>query len=139
MTRFATKSLVMTAALAALAVGASAQSMKAEIPFTFRAGGAVLPAGSYRISVDNDGRSAIRVANLHSKKAVMVAPRYRQDAPKASVAGHPKLWFACAGSSCVLTTVWNGVDNTALVVGSPASGKEMAEIRVVDLTVIKTE
>src|SRR5436190_1320450 len=50
MKRFATKSIVLAAALAAVAVGASAQSLlKAEIPFTFRAGDAVLAAGSYRV------------------------------------------------------------------------------------------
>src|SRR2546421_10104010 len=101
MKHFATKTLVMTAALAAIAVGASAQSMNAEIPFTFRAGGAVLAAGSYRIHADSsaNGSSVIRLTSNDTNKGVMLAPHYRRDAPKAT-SGEPKLWFACTGSSC---------------------------------------
>jgi hypothetical protein len=138
MKRFATKTFVMTAVLAACAAGASAQSMKAEIPFTFRAGGAVLAAGTYRIDV---GNTVVRVSNSDTRKSIAVMPRYRRDVEKSAVAGgSAKLWFSCAGSSCVLTSLWNGADASALVVGSPASaGKEMAEMRVVNLTVVKTE
>src|SRR5882724_6641619 len=140
MKRFATKTLVMTAALAALAVGASAQSMNAEIPFTFRAGDAVLAAGSYRIHAPTaNGSSVIRLTNNDTRKGIILMPHYRSDAPKAS-SGEPKLWFACAGSSCVLTTVWNGASHTAQVVGSPArAGKEIAETRVVSMTAVKSE
>src|SRR5882724_6413699 len=114
MKRFATKTLVMTAALAVLAVGASAQSMTAEIPFTFRAGGAVLAAGSYRIHVDrtSNNSSVIRLSNSDTKKGVMVMPRYRRDVAKSwAAAGAPKLAFECTGSNCALTTVWNGSDS----------------------------
>src|SRR3954449_7836656 len=137
MKRFATKTFVMTAALAAFAVGASAQSMKAEIPFTFRAGGAVLAAGTYQINL---GNTVVRVRNADTGKGIAVMPQYRHDVDKNAVAGAAKLWFACAGSNCVLTSLWNGADASAVVLGSPASaGKEMAEIRVVNLTVVKTE
>src|SRR5437763_15428597 len=115
MTRFATKSLVMTAALAALAVGASAQSMKAEIPFPFRAGGAVLPAGSYRINLGTDGRPVVGVESLDTRKAVMVVTHYRSDVPRDVAAGAPKLWFACTAANCVLTRVWNGEGPTAVI------------------------
>ena len=134
MKRFATKTLVLTAALAAVAVGASAASMNVEIPFTFRAGTAVLAAGSYRVHEGSsaNGSTVVQLTNRDTKRSVMLAPSYRRDAPKASN-GQPKLW--CAGSNCVLTTVWNGADRAALVVGSPAhAGKAMAETRVVTMT-----
>lgn len=137
MKRFATKTFVMTAALAAFAVGASAQPMKAEIPFTFRAGGAVLAAGTYRIDA---GNTVVRVSNSETRRSIALMPHYRRDVDKNAAAGAPKLWFSCAGSSCVLTSLWNGADASELVVGSPAkAGNEMAEIRVVNLTVVKTE
>jgi hypothetical protein len=137
MKRFATKTFVMTAALAALAVGASAQSMKAEIPFTFRAGGAVLAAGTYRIDA---GNTVVRVSNSDTRRSIAVLPHYRRDVDKNAAAGSPKLWFSCAGSNCALTSLWNGEGASAMVVGSPVSaGKEIAEIRVVNLTVVKTE
>jgi len=140
MKRFATKTFVMTAVLAACAAGASAQSMKAEIPFTFRAGGAVLAAGTYRIDVSIADNSVVHLRNMDTRKSVMVMPQYRHDVDKNVAAGAAKLWFACGGSSCVLTTVWNGSGASALVVGSPASAKnEIAETRVVNLTVVKTE
>ena len=140
MKHFATKTFVMTAVLAACAVGASAQSMNAEIPFTFRAGGAVLAAGTYQVDLSVADHSVVHLRNLDTKKSVMVMPRYRHDVDKNVAAGAPKLWFACGGSNCVLTTVWNGSDASALVVGSPASAKnEIAETRIVNLTVVKTE
>jgi len=114
--------------------------MTAEIPFNFRAGGAVLSAGTYQVSASSGAHTAVRLANVDTKKSAMVVTQYRSDAPKASGAGHPKLWFACVASNCVLTSVWNGSDTTVQVVGSPArSGKEIAEIREVNLTVVKTE
>src|ERR1700741_371172 len=103
MKRFATKTFVMTAVLAACAAGASAQSMKAEIPFTFRAGGAVLAAGTYRIDV---GNTVVRVTNSDTRNTIAVMSHYRRDVDKDAAGGPPKLWFACAGSSCVLTSLW---------------------------------
>src|SRR5689334_1552615 len=105
MKRFATKTFVMTAVLAASAAGASAQSMKAEIPFTFRAGDAVLAAGTYRIDV---GNTVVRVTNADTRTGIAMMPQYRRDVDKNAVDGPPKLWFSCAGSSCVLTTLWTG-------------------------------
>ena len=85
MKRFATKAFVMTAALAALAVGASAQSMKAEIPFTFRAGDAVLAAGTYRIDV---GNTVVRVTNSDTRKTIALMPHYRSDVDRNAAAAH---------------------------------------------------
>jgi len=129
----------MTAALAAFAVGASAESLKAEIPFTFRAANTVLPAGSYQVNVDNGSTVVIRVLNTDTKEGVITAPRYRRDVPGGAVGG-AKLFFACTESNCVLTTLWNGSDGSAMVVGSPAKArKERTEARVVNLTSAKTE
>jgi hypothetical protein len=136
MKRFTMKSLVVAAALAAAAVSASAQSLNAEIPFSFKAGDAVLTAGSYRINV---GNTLVRLTNMDTKKSAMVTSRYRTDV-KYSAAGDAKLWFECTGSNCVLSKLWNGVGNSAVVVGAPAkAGKEVAEIRVVSLTAAKAE
>src|SRR5713226_8291565 len=100
MKRFATKSLVLAAALAAVAVGASAQSMKAEIPFTFRAGGAVLAAGSYRVHVGSPSNNyVIRLENSDTNKSILIVSQYRRDVGKAA-GSDPKLWFGCAGSNC---------------------------------------
>jgi len=139
MKRFATKSLVMAAALVAVAVGASAQSMKAEIPFAFRAGGAVLAPGSYRVSVSSRANnSVIHLTSRDTNKSILILSLYKSDV--SNPAGDPKLWFACAGGNCVLTSVWNGEDHSAMVVGYPArAAKETAEIRVVTLTAVKAE
>ena len=117
MKRFTMKSLVVAAALAAAAVSASAQSLNAEIPFNFRAGDAVLAAGTYRINVGSADTSVVRLMNMDTKKSAMVVPRYRRDLDKQSASGAPKLWFACTGSSCVLSSLWNGEGSSALVIG----------------------
>jgi len=139
MKRFTMKSLVVTAALAAAAVSASAQSLSAEIPFNFRAGDAVLAAGTYRIHVGSADFSLVRISNMDTGKSVVLVPRYQRDVDKNAASGAAKLWFECTGSSCVLNSLWNGAGSTALVIGGGARRKEVAEIRVVNLTTVKGE
>src|SRR5271169_4577719 len=50
MTNFTMKMMVAAATVVVAAGTASAQNLKADIPFTFRAGGKVMAAGTYRVS-----------------------------------------------------------------------------------------
>ncbi len=49
MKKLTTKLMIAAAALVVAAGAASAQTMKAEIPFAFRAGDKVMAAGTYRV------------------------------------------------------------------------------------------
>ena len=50
MKNLANKLMVVAAAMAAVAGTVSAQSMKAEVPFSFKVSGTVMPAGTYMVT-----------------------------------------------------------------------------------------
>ena len=143
MKRFTTKSLVLAAAFAAVAVGASAQTLSAEIPFNFRMGDAAMAPGAYQFNIGygSSGVARIQMTSIETKKSVLVLPQSRRDAAKAWIAaGVPKLAFSCAEGNCALTTVWTGTDSTALVLAAPRrKNHDTAEIRVVTLNGVKAE
>ena len=106
MKRFTTKSLVLAAAFAAVAVGASAQTLSAEIPFNFRMGDAAMAPGAYQFNIGygSSGVARIQMTSIETKKSVLVLPQSRRDAAKAWIAaGVPKLAFSCAEGNCALT------------------------------------
>ena len=65
-----TSALKLAAVTLTVAAGcASAQGLKAEIPFTFKAGGAVLPAGSYELT-ESTGTKHLLMRNMNNLKAI---------------------------------------------------------------------
>lgn len=115
--------LFAVATLAAAAVGASAQTYKADIPMAFRAGGKLLTPGTYDfvVSLGPSGQHTVIVRNHHAvKQAAMLATVPGSDAPKAwRNAGTPKIGFECASQSCSLTRLYNGRDVSAYQFPAP--------------------
>jgi len=110
-----TNLMIATAALAAVAGSASAQSLKAEIPFTFRAGNAVMAPGEYRVNVSSTaGRSLVTLYNLDNRKSAMIV-NFTVDkaSPREIASGASKLAFDCAGRDCVLRNLWRDGDGVA--------------------------
>ena len=71
-----TNCMIAVAALAAAAGSASAQVLKAEIPFTFRAGKALMPPGSYELNLGAaPSRTFFILRNAQTKASVMLADR----------------------------------------------------------------
>jgi hypothetical protein len=104
-----TNLMIAAAALTVLAAGASAQSLKAEIPFTFRAGNATLLPGAYRVDVTTSaGGQYVTLRGLDHKAAVILTNFSADLSPKAGADGHPMLGFECAGHTCVLRNLWRG-------------------------------
>ncbi len=101
---------IAAAALAVAAGTASAQIYKAEIPVTFRAGGAMMLPGAYEVRVQsgNAGIPQVFVRNLDDyKQQVVLIPTPGNDAPKAwRDAGKPVFAFECAEGRCVLRNLW---------------------------------
>ena len=86
---------------------ASAQALKAEIPFAFQAGGKTMAPGSYRIDYASSLQQVIRLDNQDARSAVLVLPESRQDAPKAwAASGKPMASFACNDAGCELAQLW---------------------------------
>jgi hypothetical protein len=129
-----TNALKMAAVTLTVAAGcASAQELKADIPFTFKAGGAVLPAGSYRIS-DQNGMRYIRLRNEDTRKSVLLIPIAGSNPSKAwKSEGTPKLGFVCGDGRCSLNQLWDGTGSTRDF-STPGFGKDTnTHISFIDL------
>jgi len=112
MTNF-TKNLMIAAAALMVAAGvAGAQTIKAEIPFGFRAAGSVLPAGSYSVKSSSlsGGNVAVTLANQDTGHSVITMP-YAHDAQKSGDVPLA-LTFECTGTDCVLVGVAPGSGQT---------------------------
>jgi hypothetical protein len=137
-----TRLMVAAAALAVVAGSAAAQSYKAEIPVTFRAGEKLMLPGSYELRVDRSagGIPQVFVRNLDRNTAIALIPRPGADAPKAwRDAGNPMLAFECAEGRCVMRSLWTGSDDaTYAFPGSiTPGGDSKAAFMLVTMTHVK--
>jgi hypothetical protein len=82
---------------------ASAQNMKAEIPFDFQAAGARMLAGSYEIKSQYTpgGAPMVQIRNVDNRRSVMALP-FAQDV-LATPGNEAKLTFLCAEGRCELS------------------------------------
>ncbi|HTS60477.1 MAG TPA: hypothetical protein VMH28_00560 [Candidatus Acidoferrales bacterium] len=109
-----TTKLMITAAVLTIATGvASAQSLRAEIPFAFRAGDKVMAPGTYQVTTSAQ-RQYVIISNFENKQSVVVLAAGKATPPKAwEAAGNPMMTFECA-SRCELTRLWTGPGYDAL-------------------------
>lgn len=140
MKRLMTRSMFAAAALAVAAVGASAQTLNAEIPFTFRAGSTVMAPGSYELSRSTNGGHYFILSNRESKKAIILMSPSQRDPAKAWVsAAKPLLSFECVEAQCALRELWTGQGASYRFTG-PRPGPEMSvHITEILLTRAKAE
>ena len=130
---------IAAAAIVAAAGSASAQNLKADIPFTFRAANTTMLPGSYDVKIERSGGSGYLVLfNADNHKSVILAQYVIGDPSKTWKAeGTPKLGFECAGERCVLREAWPGYDAPSyrfrgpkLESGEPTRVAEIAMTRV---------
>jgi len=117
-----TKIMIAAATLAITAGIAPAQPMKAEIPFTFRAGRTVLPAGTYSVDM-KCSQHLLYIWNHQGGPTIILLAGAGQNATKEwKAVGDPVLAFECGAGHCVLTQAWAGPDNFAFSLARPAAG-----------------
>ena len=137
MKKLTTKLTIAATVLVAAAGAASAQNMTAQIPFEFRVGNRVMPAGTYQVGLANSVSSAplflLRGDSSH-RSAILVA-QAREDPRKAWAAkGGGKLEFACAGGVCALAELWDGSrGGPAFRFRLPEMGKDDIHLAVIPL------
>ena len=121
MKRLTMNCMLAAAALTAVATGASAQSMKAEIPFTFHAGQALLSPGAYNVKMERgSGARYFILRNNDTGKGVLVGMSGDRTAQKSwNADGKPRLVFECAGARCALREVWEGPGSPSHLIPSP--------------------
>jgi hypothetical protein len=125
----------IAAAVLSIAAGSvSAQTLKADIPYTFRAGTSTLPAGSYSITVRNDGVVSLR--NHEARRSALVVSAGAEDPKKDWMkTGEPRMALQCADGVCSLATLWAADGNPALLFNVLKS-KGDAHIALVPLKVV---
>jgi hypothetical protein len=135
MTNFTTKLMIAAATVVVAAGTATAQTMKAEIPFAFRVSGKTMEAGSYRVSALSTN-AGFKTYSLVGTKTYSVASPIAQRDPDKNWKSHglPVLAFECAGDRCSLVGLWNGSSPSADQFARPKLGKnETARIVLIDL------
>lgn len=109
-----------------LELGARAQdgdTVVANVPYDFVAGGEVLPAGTYRVSrVDTGGSRELLISSYETGASVFLIPTVFADAP----AEHAQLSLQPVGGKYFLSKIqtWNGVYTIAI----PRSATKVAQM-----------
>jgi len=127
MTNLTTKMMFAAATLAVAAGAASAQTMKAEIPFTFRAGDTAMTPGTYEIrsTGQKNGAAIFRLYDKNSKRSIMLMPIAARDPQKAwEASGTPLLSFDCVANRCALSAIWAGPFKPAYTIRHGNLGNE---------------
>jgi hypothetical protein len=133
-----TAMMVAAAAMTVTAGVASAQTMRATVPFEFRAAGTAMPAGAYELRKGNLGATTtIVVRNADTSKSILLLPQAPLTASRND--SEAKLVFACTGGDCSLASLWTG-SGRAYAFNTPRAPKYIqAEIRIVTVHLEKTE
>ena len=137
-----TTNLMLAAIALAAAPGlASAQQLKAEIPFGFRAQGTMVPAGTYTLKTDSTGGvPKFLLRSVASGYSILLANAIQGDPKKAwEATGAPVMEFECGDSGCALNRLWSGGNYPAYRFSHPNAEKgERTHLAVIRLAVSKT-
>jgi len=134
-----TKTLTFAAALMIAAGAASAQNLKADIPFAFETNGKAMPAGTYDVSKLHSASAVFRLQDGEGH-AVMALGAVAHDPDKAWRQDRkPRLAFACADTRCTLIQVYTGNENPAYEVSRPKTTDIGTRIAVVTMRSDKGE
>jgi len=130
MTRLTTKLMIAAAALVA-AGAASAQTLKADIPFAFQASGKAMAAGKYLV-VYRGGVSNMVLIRRYNHEAVLAAPVSRKEGKVENA----KLVFVCAHGTCSLSQIWAGNSASGLEFKTPKlDPREQASVVAIPMRV----
>src|ERR1700750_3213387 len=99
-----TLSLTFAAVAMLTAAGtASAQNLKAEIPFSFQAAGARMQPGAYSVKIRSSATgSIVQIFNEDEGRSVMTLPR-SVSTPWTATSAPVVLSFACTNGNCELS------------------------------------
>lgn len=127
MTNFTTRMMIAAATLVVAAGSASAQTLKAEIPFTFRADGVVMAAGTYQVKTTTlqGGHPMFQISSIDGGRSVLLIGAAPRDPKKEwASAGKPVLSFECGAGRCALAEVWTGSERASYTVPRPKLGRD---------------
>jgi len=142
MKSFTVKSMITMAAMTVAAGIASAQALKVEIPFSFRAGETMMAPGTYMLVANSYTfhTAAIKLRRYGEGGGILMLANARDAAKEWVRTGLPKVAFDCLEGRCTLATVWNGTSRDALEVRmSKREMQENANLSVITLSAIRVK
>ena len=136
-----TMNSMLAAAVAVLAAAsAPAQTLKADIPFTFHVGRAVMTPGTYEVVNASGTAKFVRLRNVETKNSVLAMYGSVDAAKELKARGTPGIQFECAGAECALRQIWTGTDAPAYGVRGPKLGSDGEKrMAVIPLTSLKAD
>ncbi len=137
-----TKSIIFAAAAFTLAGAASAEGLKAEIPFAFQVGNKLMQPGTYEVHrVNTNAMTIFRLSNTATGEPALAAPGVAHDAAREWKAdGKPRLAFECGTSRCSLSELWDGdASNPAQRFRTPKSHTEAMRTAIVVAAPMRTD
>ena len=132
-----TKNMTIAAVALMVAAGAAqAQIIKAEVPFSFRVAGTLLPAGEYRVVTQSRGGAPIfHLVNVEAHRSIMTMA-YPDNSVKPG--GDAKLTFECSGAQCALVKMSSDEGKT-YGFSHPSLGRdEPTRVAVIRAVLVKT-
>ena len=133
---------LMAVAVVALAAGsASAQALKADIPFTFQVSGVTMSAGTYVVmSPSNSGSKYVVLRNTDTNKSVMAMYTPNDPAKELKAQGRAGIQFECGGPQCALRQIWTDSGSPAYAFRGPKLGSDGDKhMAFIPLTTVKAE
>jgi hypothetical protein len=124
MKNFTTKMTIAAAAMLVVAGAASAQPMRADVPFSFRTGDKVMDAGHYEVSMSRMD-SVVTIRSIPGNNSALLLPYAHLDGGKE---GDAKLIFSCREGDCTLVQAWSGNPNVAYAFPHPKDRKSDATL-----------
>ena len=129
------KSMLAAAVVVLTAGSASAQTLKADIPFTFHAAGATMPAGTYEVRTSGSITSQyVILRNTDSHRSVLATYALANPPGDWRTRDQAMLRFQCNGGYCAMSEAWTGAGSSVLRFNAPKLGHDgdtrIAEIRM---------
>jgi hypothetical protein len=134
------KITIAAAILVTATTVASAQAMKAEIPFAFRVGTDMYDAGSYRVEVQNAGTRIWLHPTVKGHGTVVLAMTTQNVPMQWRENGPATLSFECGLGRCQLTQIWSGDEMPVVKLPHPKAGHdEAATLRVIHMARVNSD
>jgi hypothetical protein len=142
MKNFTLKSLIAVASMTVAAGIASAQALKVEIPFSFRAGETLMAPGTYRVIANSSAlhTPAIQIRRQDEGGGIMMLANARDAETQWRTAGVPKVQFNCLDGRCTLARVYDGTSRDAMELRrSRRALQENAGVTVITLAAVRVK
>jgi len=123
------RTMVAAAAMVAGAAVGSAQTMLAEIPFAFEAGGAKMNPGSYQVRMIAGGRAILRISDVERRHSALAVPLVT-DSVSRPRGSEPILSFQCGEGRCTLAGLWDGSTTSYTFAPWKSAGTQMAMVHL---------